>query len=101
MAEHTLLEQAKRFIDGKLTFKQLHACMDEAVIQDFRFGESDPETTRLADNLVGMFAEYQLDLEILGDPSEAMKAFRKSLLEFIRENSVSASTEMAVEHAPS
>ena len=96
MAEYTLQEQAKRFLDGELTFKQLHQCMDEAVLHDFRFGESDPDTTRLADNLVGMFAEYQLDFKLLGDPSEAMKAFRKSLLEFILENSDSTSTDMAV-----
>lgn len=75
--------------------------MDEAVLHDFRFGESDPDTTRLADNLVGMFAEYQLDCELLGDPSEAMKAFRRSLLEFIQETSDSVPTDMAVEHAPS
>ena len=84
MAEHTLLEQAKLFLDGELTFKQLHECMDEAVLHDFRFGESDPDTTRLADNLVGMFAEYQLDCELLGNPSEAIETFRKSLLEFIQ-----------------
>ena len=101
MAEYTLGEQAKRFLDGELTFKQLHRCMDEAVLHDFRFGESDSDTTRLADNLVGMFAEYQLDCKLLGDPSKAMKAFRKSLREFIQENSDSASTDMAVEHAPS
>ena len=100
MAEYTLREQAKRFLDGELTFKQLHKCMDEAVLHDFRFGESDPDTTRLADNLVGIFAEYQLDLEILGDPSEAMKAFRRSLLEFVLENSGNVSTDMVVEHAP-
>lgn len=101
MAEYTLREQASRFLDGELTFKQLHRCMDEAVLHDFRFGESDPDTTRLADNLVGMFAEYQLDCELLGDPSEAMKAFRRSLLEFIQETSDSVPTDMAVEHAPS
>ena len=48
-----------------------------------------------------MFAEYQLDCELLGDPSEAMKAFRRSLLEFIQETSDSVPTDMAVEHAPS
>ncbi len=101
MAEYTLREQAKRFLDGELTFKQLHKCMDEAVLHDFRFGESDPDTTRLADNLVGMYAEYQLDCELLGDPSEAMEQFRESLLKFIQETSDSVSTDMAVEHAPS
>ena len=101
MADYTLHEQAKRFLDGELTFKQLHKCMDEAVLHDFRFGESDPDTTRLADNLVGMFAEYKLHIEILGDQSEAMEAFRRSLLEFIQENSDSVPTAIAVEHAPS
>ena len=103
MVEHTLLEQARRFLDRELTFGQLHKCMDEVVMQDFRHGAhgvSDSGTEKLAYNLVGMFAEYQLDCEILGDPSEAMKAFRKSLQEFIQENSDSASTDMAVEHAP-
>ena len=101
MAEYTLREQAKRFLDGELTFKQLHKCMDEAVLHDFRFGESDPDTTRLADNLVGMFAEYQLDCKISDDPPEAMKAFRMSLREFIQENYDSVSTDIAVEHTPS
>ena len=101
MAEYTLREQANRFLNGELTFKQLHGCMDEAVLHDFRFGESDPDTTRLADNLVGMFAEYQLDCELLDDQAEAMKAFRKSLQEFIQETSDSAPTAMATEHAPS
>ena len=101
MAKHTLLEQAKRFLDGELTFKQLHRCMDKVVIQDFRSGVADPDTSKLAYNLVGMFAEYQLDRELLGDPSEATEAIRKSLLEFIRENSDSVSTDMAVEHTPS
>ena len=100
MTEYTLIEQAKRFLDGELTFKQLHKCMDEVVIQDFQSGVSDSDTTKLAYNLVGMFAEYQLACELLGDPSEAMKAFRKSLLEFNQESSGSASADMAVEHAP-
>ena len=100
MAEYTLLEQARRFLDGELAFGQLHKCMDEVVMQDFRYGVSDSDTEKLAYNLVGMFAEYQLDCELLGDPSEAMKAFRRSLLEFIQESSGSASVDMAVEHAP-
>ena len=100
MAEYTLHEQAERFLGGELTFKQLHKCMDEVVIQDFRSGIDDPDTSKLAYSLVGIFAEYQLDCEILGDPSEAMKAFRRSLLEFIQENFDSMPTEMAVEHAP-
>lgn len=100
MAEHTLLEQARRFLDGELTFRQLDDCVSENVMHDFRFGETDPETTRISDNLVGIFSEYDLDCELL-DRSEAMKAFRKSLLEFIQESSDSASTDMAVEHAPS
>ena len=95
MAEYTLREQAKRFLDGELAFKQLHECMDEVVMQDFRHCVSDSGTEKLAYNLVGMFAEYQLDCELLGDPSEAMEAFRKSLLEFIQETSGSASTDMA------
>ena len=100
MAEYTLREQANRFLGGELTFKELHKCMDEVVIQDFRSGIADPGTSKLAYNLVGMFAEYQLDCKLLGDPSEAMTAFRRSLLEFIQESSGSASTDMAVEHAP-
>ena len=96
----TLLEQAKCFLDGELTFQQLDECVSESVLHDFRFGETDPETTRIADNLVGIFSEYDLDCELLGR-SEAMKAFRKSLREFIRKNSDSAPTEMAIEHAPS
>ena len=48
-----------------------------------------------------MYAEYQLDCELLGDPSEAMEQFRESLLKFIQETSDSVSTDMAVEHAPS
>ena len=101
MAEYTLLEQANHFLDGELTFKQLHRCMDEVIIQDFRYGLSDSDTEKLAYNLVGMFAEYQLECEILGDPPEAMKQFRESLLKFIQETSDSVSTDIAVEHAPS
>ena len=100
MDGRTLLEQAKCSLDGELTFRQLYECVSENVMHDFRFGDSDPHTTKVTYNLVGIFSEYQLDCEILGDPSEAMKAFRKSLLEFIQENSDSVSTEMAVEHAP-
>ena len=100
MDGHTLLKQAKRFLDGELTFRQLDDCVSENVLHDFRFGDSDPYTTKVTYNLVGIFSEYDLDCELLGDPSEAMKAFRKSLLEFIRENSDSVSTDMAVEHAP-
>ncbi len=101
MAEYTLLEQARRFLDGELAFGQLHKCMDEVVMQDFRHGVSDSGTEKLAYNLVGMYAEYQLDCELLGDPSEAMEQFRESLLKFIQETSDSVSTDMAVEHAPS
>lgn len=97
----TLLEQARRFLDGELTFQQLDECVSESVLHDFRFGETDPVTTRIADHLVGIFSEYDLECELLGDPSEAMKAFRMSLQEFIQENSGSASADMAVEHAPS
>ena len=100
MAEHTLLEQARYFLDGELTFRQLNECVSESILHDFRYGETDPETTRIADNLVGIFSEYDLDCELL-NKSEAMKAFRKSLLEFILETSDSAPTDMAVEHAPS
>lgn len=99
MDGRTLLEQARRFLDGELAFGQLHKCMDEVVMQDFQHSVSDSGTEKLAYNLVGMFAEYQLDCELLGDPSEAMKAFRRSLQEFIKESSGSASTEIAVEHA--
>ena len=98
MVEHTLLEQARRFLDGELTFQQLDECVSESVLHDFRFGETDPVTTRIADNLVGIFSEYDLECELLGDPSEAMKQFRESLLEFIQESLDSASTDMAVEH---
>ena len=97
----TLLEQARRFLDGELTFRQLDECVSENVMHDFRFGDSDPYTTKVTDSLVGIFAEYDLDCEILGDTSEAMKAFRRSLLEFIQESSDSLSTDMVVEHAPS
>ena len=99
MDGYTLLEQAKRFLDGDQTFRQLDECVSESVLHDFRFGESDPYTTKVTDNLVGIFAEYDLDCELLGR-SEAMKTFRRSLLEFIRENSDSASTDMVVEQAP-
>ncbi len=99
MDGRTLLEQAKRSLDGELTFRQLYECVSENVMHDFRFGDSDPDTTRVTYHLVGIFSEYDLDCELLGRP-EAMKAFRKSLLEFIQENSDSAPTEMAVERAP-
>ena len=100
MAEYTLREQAKRFLDGELTFRQLDHCVSENVMHDFRYGDSDPYTTKVTYSLVGIFSEYDLDCELLGK-LEAMKAFRKSLLEFIQESSDSASTDMAVEHAPS
>lgn len=101
MVEHTLLEQARHFLDGELTFQQLDECVSESVLHDFRFGETDPVTTRIADNLVGIFSEYDLECELLGDPSEAMEQFRESLLKFTQETSDSVSTDMAVEHAPS
>ena len=99
MDGHTLLEQAKRFLDGEITFRQLDECVSENVMHDFRFGDSDPYTTKVTYHLVGIFSEYDLDCEILDRP-KAMKAFRRSLLEFIQENSDSASTSMAVEPAP-
>lgn len=101
MDGHTLLKQAKRFLDGELTFQQLDDCVSENVLHDFRFGDSDPYTTKVTYNLVGIFSEYDLDREILSDPSEAMKEFRRSLRKFILENPDSESTDMAVEHAPS
>ena len=101
MDGHTLLEQARRFLDGELTFRQLDECVSENIMHDFRFGDSDPYTTKVTYNLVGIFAEYDLDCEILGDQPEAMKEFLRSLQEFIQENSVSASTAMATEHTPS
>ena len=99
MDGRTLLEQAKRFLNGGLTFQRIDEYVSENVLHDFRFGDSDPHTTKVTYNLVGIFSEYDLDCELLGR-SEAMKAFRESLLEFIQENSDSASTDMAVEHAP-
>lgn len=100
MDGRTLLEQAQRFLDGELTFRQLDEYVNENVLHDFRFGDSDPDTTKVTYNLVGIFSEYDLDCELLGK-SEAMKAFRGSLLEFIQESSGGSSTDMAVEHAPS
>ena len=100
MVEHTLLEQAKLFLDGELTFHQLYECVSESVLHDFRFGETDPETTRIADNMVGIFSEYDLDCELLGGPSEAMEEFRRSLREFVLENSDSVPTDRAAELAP-
>ena len=100
MDGRTLLEQARRFLDGDLTFRQLDECVSESVLHDFRFGDSDPDTTKVTYNLVGIFSEYDLDCELLGDPSEAMKAFRRSLLEFILESPGSASMDKSVEHAP-
>ena len=100
MDGHTLLKQAKRFLDVELTFQQLDDCVSENVMHDFRFGDSDPYTTKVTYNLVGIFSEYDLDCELLDRP-EAMKEFRRSLRKFILENSDSASTDMAVEHAPS
>ena len=99
MDGRTLLEQAKRFLDGELTFRQLDECVSENVLHDFRFGDSDPDTTKVTYNLVGIFSEYDLDCEILGK-SEAMKAFRRSLLEFILESPGSASMDKSVEHVP-
>ena len=99
MTEHILLEQAKRFLDGGLTFSQLDEFVSESVLHDFRFGESDPDTTKLADFLVGVFSEYDLECELLGDPSKAMKAFRRSLLDLILESSGSASINKAVKQA--
>ncbi len=97
----TLLEQAERFLDGELTFSQLDECVSENVLHDFRFGDSDPYTTKVTYNLVGIFSEYDLDCELLGEPSEAMKEFRRSLRKFIQKNAGSVSTAVSVEHAPS
>ena len=58
MSDFSLQKQAKRYLDGELTLHQLHMYMNDHVIRDFQYGETDAATSSLADFLVGIFAEY-------------------------------------------
>lgn len=89
MSDFSLQEQAKRYLDGVLTLHQLHMYVNDHVVRDFQYGEPDAAANSLADFLVGIFAEYELDRHLLGR-SAATSEFRQNLSEFISQPSRTA-----------
>ncbi len=83
MSEPTLREQAHRYIDGNLSYSELHRWVYDRI--DYYFadeldGYADGE---LASQLVGLMAEYDLDADIFGNAAKAEAVFRQAVTEYL------------------
>lgn len=83
MSELTLHEQASRYIDGNLSYAELHRWVYDRIgyyFADELDGSADGE---LASQLVGRMAEYDLDVENFGRDGEAEAVFRHAITEYL------------------
>ena len=83
MSERTLHEQAHRYIDGHLSYAELHRWVYDRIgyyFADELDGSADGE---LASQLVGLMAEYDLDADIFGNAAKAESVFRQAVAEYL------------------
>ena len=77
MTEFTLRENADRYLLGEITLGQLYVYVDEDIIEDFRYGERDPVESALADFVLGLYIDCDVDRKLYGYFEE--DEFRKGL----------------------
>ena len=83
MPEPTLQEQARRYIDGNLSYSELHRWVYDRIDYYFADELDGNEDGELASQLVGLMAEYDLDAEIFGDAAKAESVFRQAVTEYL------------------
>ena len=83
MSEPTIHEQASRYIEGNLSYSELHRWVYDRIgpypAEEFEGGAA----SELAYQLVGLMAEYDLDADIFGDSAKAESVFRKAITEYL------------------
>lgn len=83
MSDPTIHEQANRYIDGNLSYSELHRWVYDRIgyyFADELDGSADGE---LASQLVGLMAEYDLDAEIFGNAAKAESVFRQAVTDYL------------------
>ena len=70
MAEYTLRENADRYLLSEITLEQLLDYVDADIIEDFRYGERDPEESALAGFIFGSHIDYKASCKARGYEEE-------------------------------
>ena len=81
MAEPTIHYQANRYLAGELSHEDLHDWVFDRLGYYLRPALDEMPDSALANLLVGLFCDCDLQIEILGGYDE--EEFRQSLTEFI------------------
>ena len=83
MSELTIHKQARRYVDGNLSYAELHRWVYDRIDYYFADELDGSEDGELASQLVGLMAEYDLDADIFGDAAKAESVFRQAVTEYL------------------
>ena len=83
MSESTIHEQASRYIDGNLSYAELHRWVYDRIGPYFSEEFDGSADGELASQLVGLMAEYDLDADIFGNAAKAESVFRQAVTEYL------------------
>ena len=83
MSEPTIHEQASRYIEGNLSYSELHRWVYDRIGYYFSNEPDGSEDGELASQLIGLMAEYDLDVDIFGNAAKAESVFRQAVTEYL------------------
>ena len=83
MLEPTIHDQAKLYLDGSLSYSELHRWVYDRIERFFHVDLDGTPESKLAFQLVGGMAEYDMDLGIFGDRNVAESEFRDALAAYL------------------
>lgn len=83
MSEPTIHEQASRYIEGNLSYSELHRWVYDRIGPYFSEEFAGGAAGELASQLVGLMAEYDLDADIFGNAAKAESVFRQAVTEYM------------------
>ena len=83
MSEITLHKQARKYLDGNLSYSELHRWVYDRIDYYFADELDGSEDGELASQLVGRMAEYDLDADIFGDVAKAESVFRQAVTDYL------------------
>ena len=84
MLEPTIRDQAKLYLDGSLSYSELHRWVYDRIERFFHVDLDGTPESKLAFQLIGgMAEEYDMDLGIFGDRNVAEAEFRDALAAYL------------------